>query len=123
MYRSMMQVYVEKSDKAVEFYQKVFDAKLVASHLNCDGTYMHAELDIYGQILAISEADQEKDRIEGNNMQFCLHFGEGNETIVTKIYDILKEDAKIDFPLCWCGYSPLMASLVDKFGVYWCIFV
>jgi len=123
VYRSMMQVYVNGSREAVELYQKAFDAKLVASYLNEDGTFMHAELDIYGQILAVSEATPEKSRVEGNCMQFCLHFGEDNEAIVQKAFDTLKEKAIIDFPLGKCDFSPLMTSLVDKFGIFWCIFI
>ncbi len=49
MQRSMMQIYVNESDNAVELYQKAFDAELVASYINSDGTYMHAELKVYGQ--------------------------------------------------------------------------
>lgn len=123
MYRSMMQVYVKGSDRAVGLYRKAFDAGLTASYPNPDGTFMHAELDVYGQILAVSEAPEGEERITGNTMQFCLHFGEGNEAQVRKAYGILKEDARIVYPLSPCGYSPLMADLIDRFGVRWCIFV
>ncbi len=40
----MMQVYVKGSNKAVEFYQRAFDAELGACYPNSDGTFMHAEL-------------------------------------------------------------------------------
>ena len=56
-------------------------------------------------------------------MQFCLHFESGEKDKVTKAYEILAENAeKIDYPLGPCSYSPHMASLIDKFGIYWCIF-
>ena len=122
MHRSMMQVYVKGSDMAVEFYQKAFDAELVCNHQNEDGTVAHAELDIYGQIFAICQT-RENDVNTGNTMQFCLHFGEGKEGIVRKAYDVLKDGAKITYPLSPCDWSPLMVGLVDKFGVNWCIFV
>lgn len=121
MYRSMMQVYVKESDKAVEFYQKVFDAKLVSAYQNEDGTYMHAELDVYGQILALSELN-EKEANPGNTMQFCLHFGEGSADKVYKIYEVLKEDASPHEPIRDTGFSKHCFWLIDKFGVYWCIF-
>lgn len=54
MRRSMIQTYVTDSMKAVEFYQKPFDAGLVESHMNPDGTYLHSELNVHGQILAVS---------------------------------------------------------------------
>ena len=123
MLRSMMQTYVKGSDKAVELYQKAFDAELGASYPHYDGTFMHAELNVYGQILAISEALKNKERITGNTMQFCLHFGEGKEELVQKAYNTLKDGAKILYPLSPCEYSTLMADLIDKYGVRWCIFV
>jgi len=117
----MMQVYVKKSDQAVPFYLNAFDAKLVCRHQNDDGTIAHAELDVFGQIMAICESDQ-KETITGNSMQFCLHFGEGKEELVRKIIDNLSEGGKFTYhgPTDW---SPLVAAIVDKFGVHWCIFV
>ena len=121
MHRSMMQVYVKRSDKALEFYQEAFDAKVMCAYPNDDGTYMHSELDVYGQIFAISE--ENPDTVTGNRMQFCLNFENGEKDKVTKAYDVLIEGAeKIDYPLGPCSYSPHMASLIDKFGVFWCIF-
>ena len=46
MKRSMMQAYVKGSDKAVELYQKAFNAKLISEYKNEDGSYIHAELDL-----------------------------------------------------------------------------
>lgn len=123
MHRSLMQTYVKESDKAVKLYQKAFDAELVASYPYPDGTYLHAELNVYGQILAISEAPNEEERITGTTMQFCLHFGEGKEELVQKAYDTLKEEAKVVYPLGPCDYSVLMVDLIDKYGVRWCLFV
>ena len=128
MKRSMMQVYVKGSDKAVAVYQSAFDAKLVASYPNDDGTYGHAELDVYGQILAIAECSdaytgKEEARVTGNTMQFCLHFGEGGEEKVQKAYDVLKVGATLLYPPGPCEYSPLTVDLIDAFGVRWCLFV
>ena len=121
MKRSMMQVYVKGSDKAFELYQKAFDAELGAQYKNDDGSYMHAELNAYGQILAISEADEAI--TAGSTMQFCFHFGEGEDEKVKKAYEVLKDGAEITHPLGPCSFSPLMSALIDKFGVSWCIFV
>lgn len=122
MKRSMMQVFVKGSDKALEFYQRVFDAKVICSYPNSDGTLMHSELDVFGQIMAVSELSDEK-AITGNTMMFCLDFGEGKEAIVSQTYDLLKDGAEIISPLGPCSYSPLEADLIDKFGIRWCIFV
>ncbi|HCL01501.1 MAG TPA: VOC family protein [Lachnoclostridium phytofermentans] len=123
MHRSMMQIYVRGSDRAVELYQKAFDAELVASYPHSDGTFMHAELNVYGQILAVSEALKDEEKITGTTMQFCLHFGEGKEDLVLKAYNILKNGAKILYPLSTCDFSELMVDLIDIYGVRWCIFV
>ncbi|MCL2313608.1 MAG: VOC family protein [Firmicutes bacterium] len=123
MFRSVLQVYVKDSINAVEFYREVFDAPLMADHKNKDGTYYeHAELDVYGQTLALMESSAEN-VIKGNTMQFFLHFGEGKEAVVHKIYDNLKDGAEIFYPLSPCDWSPLMTDLVDKYGVRWLIAV
>jgi PhnB protein len=120
MKRTLMQIYVKGSVEAVEFYQRAFDAKLGYNEKNPEGGYFHAELDVYGQILAISE---DSARNLGDAMQFCLHFDKDEKDKVAKAYSVLKNGArKIDHPLGPCVFSPYMASLVDKFGVYWCIF-
>lgn len=121
MLRSMMQVYVKDSVKAVQLYQKAFDAKLISEHKNDDGSYIHAELDVFGQILALSESREEKN-ITGNTMQFCLHFGEANKELVEKAFRVLEQDAQIFSPLGPCFFSSCMVSFIDKFGVSWCIF-
>ena len=115
-----MQIYVKGSVEAVEFYQNAFDAKLGFNEKNSEGEYLHAELDLFGQILAVSEG---KNNIIGNNMQFCLHFQNDEKNIVTKAFDVLKNGArKIDQPPGPCIFSPYMTSLIDKYDVYWCLF-
>jgi PhnB protein len=117
----MMEAIVKNSIEAVAFYQRAFNAKLTADYKNEDGSYAHAELDVYGQTLAIMELTD--DAIIGNTMMFCLHFGEGKEDLVKKAYDVLTEGAKIISALEPCEYSPLQTDIIDKFGVRWCIFV
>ena len=126
MYRSMMQVFVKDSGRALEFYRRAFDAKIKCDHRNADGTVAHAELDIYGQVLAIMELP-EGEANRGSTMQFCLHFGKGKEAVVKKIYESLKEDCiAITAPITGpgeCPWSPCLFGLIDRFGVNWCIFV
>jgi len=113
-----------KSVEAVEFYQKAFDAKLGRTAKNDDGSYMHAELDVYGQIIAIAEAwPMDKELVPGTIVQFNLHFTRDSEAIVKKAYDVLKEGANVHTPLGECFFSPLMFGLVDKYGVDWCVFI
>ena len=126
MKRSLMHAYVRGSDKAVPFYQEAFDAPLVSSYLNDDGTFYHAEIDIQGQIFSLSErsSDTTGDKsVIGNIMQFCLHYGEGCEAELQKAYEVLKTDATILVPLTPCDFSPLMVDLIDKYGVRWGLFI
>lgn len=124
MYRSMMQIYVKGSGEAVELYLKAFNATLGFNVKSSDDTYYHAELDICSHILAVAEANDGMDkRITGNTMQFCFHYGEGNEDMVKQAHEILKEGSEILFPLGPCDFSPLMTDFIDKFGVRWCLFV
>lgn len=124
MHRSMMQVYVKGSREAVELYVKAFHATLGFHVKNSDDSYYHSELDICGHILAIAEAnDGMEKRITGNTMQFCLHYGEGNEKQLKEAYEVLKEGSEILFPLGPCDYSSLSADFIDKYGVRWCLFV
>jgi PhnB protein len=124
----MMQVYVKRSNEAVALYQEAFDAVLISSYPYEDGTFMHSELDIQGEILAVSERNSENSILgeemnTGNIMQFCLHYGEGNEEKVRKAYEVLKIDATIFVPLAPCEFSSLMTDFIDKYGVRWCLFV
>ncbi len=121
MLRSMMQIYIKSSVEAVKLYQKAFDARLVSEHKNDDGSYLHAELDAHGQILAISEAADE--RVPGNTMQFCFQLEESEIEKVKNAYEALKEGADIAYPLGECFYSKCMFGLVDRFGVNWCMFI
>lgn len=116
-----MQIYTKGSTAAVELYQKAFDAVLGYNVKSPDGTFYHAELDVYGQITAVAEST-DNNRITGNTMQFCLHFGEGEENTVKKAYEVLKDGAEILVPIGPCEFSPCMADLIDRFGVRWCLF-
>ena len=83
--------------------------------------FMHAELNAFGQILAISEASD--DKISGDIMQFCFHFEEDEIEKVKHAYEVLKDGAKILYPIGECFFSKCMFGLVDKFGINWCLFI
>ncbi len=121
MLRSMMQVYVKDSAAAVACYEKAFDTQVKNAHLHDDGGYLHAELDVYGQILALSE-QAAPNAVSGNTMQFCLHFKTGDRAKIERAYDVLKEGATLEHPLGPTFYSDCMAALIDRFGVRWCLF-
>lgn len=121
MKRSLMQIYVKGSVEAVDLYKKAFDAEVLDLYPNGNGGYAHSELSVQGQVIAVTELTG--DTIVGNTMQFCFQFGPGGEVNVRKAYDVLKDGARIDVPIGPCDYSECMVSLVDRFGVRWCLFV
>ena len=119
----MFQIFVKNSVEAVKFYQKAFDANLDCEYFNEEKTaYMHAELNVYGQILAVSELPEQTPNT-GNTMMLCLHFGKGNADKVYKAYEVLEEDAQPhEIVGDSLGYSKHGFVLVDKYGVWWCVF-
>lgn len=122
MKRSVFQAYVRGSVEAVKLYQEAFGAELLEYYLHPDGTYYHSELNVCGQILAVSELPPEQGPAGGSTMRFCLHFGPEEEALARKAYDALRQGGQVSFPLGPCDHCPLMADLVDPFGVRWCLF-
>ena len=55
MLRSLFQCYIRNSLEAVEAYRTAFGAELTSQTLSAEGVNIHTELDLGGQILAISE--------------------------------------------------------------------
>jgi PhnB protein len=128
MFRSILQIYVKGSDEAFEFYKKAFDAKIGFQDVDENGTVIHRELDVCGQAIAVGEANDTTQsdgnkRITGNNMQFCIQFGEGQEDKVRKAYEVLVESSEIITPFGELFFSPCGVELIDKYGVWWCLFV
>lgn len=121
MKRTLFQVYITHGREAVERYQEAFDAEIMSSYLNDDGSYYHCELNIYGQILAVSEHNEVS--ICGNTMQLCLHFEKGEEALLEKAYEVFYGDAQIFHALGPCDYCDMMADFIDVYGVRWCLFV
>jgi len=128
MFRSILQIYVKGSDEAFEFYKKAFNARIGFQDVDENGTVIHRELDVCGQAIAVGEANNITQsggnrRITGNTMQFCLQFGEGKEDKVRKAYEILVDSSEIITPFGELFFSPCGVELIDKYGVWWCLFV
>ena len=120
MKRSMMQVFVKGSFEALELYKQAFDGEVLCAYEDGKGGYAHSEINIYGQVLAVSECFEEV--AVGNTMMFCFEFGEGGENLIKKAYEVLKNGAKVENPPQKCDYSLCQCVLTDKFGVTWCLF-
>jgi PhnB protein len=128
MFRSILQIYVKGSDEAFEFYKKAFEAKIGFQDIDEKGTVIHRELDVCGQAIAVGEAHDitragGNKRLTGNTMQFCIQFGEGQENKVHRAYETLLEGSEIITPFGELFFSPCGVELIDKYGVWWCLFV
>ena len=123
-----LQAYLHGSIAAVELYQKAFGATLGYHERHPDGTFLHAELYVDGELLlAVSEANNtlaKDSRMKFSAtsypaMNFCVTLK--NERAVEKAYDVLQEDANILYPLGSLPWSRCCANLIDRFGVFWYI--
>ena len=128
MFRSILQIYVKGSDEAFELYKRAFDAQIGYQDIDENGKIIHRELDVCGQAIAVGEANDDTraggvKRITGNTMQFCIQFGEGQEEKVKKAYDTLLEGCTIITPFNELFFSPCGVELIDRYGVWWCLFV
>ena len=123
--RTMLQLNLTGCDGAMKFYQEAFDGKILCDHRSPhDGSVAHAEMDCFGQVVAFSEWDKHKSM--SMTMQFCFHFESGSEAAIRKAYGVLKKGAMIwsalDDPLDPCDYADCQFALIDKYGVFWCLF-
>ena len=116
--------------EAVSFYQRAFGATLGYHVLNEDGTYMHTELNLDGQnLLSLSESGSDVGKETLHNcspsnyptMNFCVQL-EDIEA-VKKAYEILIENGNILLPLGELPWSKCCANVIDRFGIFWYIYV
>ncbi len=124
MRRLLLQIYAKNRAEAFEFYKDVFQAEIGYCDKADDGTIVHAELNICGQSIAVGELYYDKEHaVPGNTMQFCMQFEPGEEHIIERAYEKMKDGGKILNPLGPCFFSPLMTDVIDKYGVHWCLFI
>ena len=125
-----LQVYLQGSLEAVAFYQRAFGATLGTHVFHPDGTYLHAELMVDGELLmALSEANNQI-ASDGRMAYSATTYPAMNFTVnlksehaVENAYEVLKENANILYPLGSLPWSARCANLVDRFGVFWYISV
>jgi len=119
--RVMFQLYITNCDEAIKFYQEAFDGKILCDHRNPDNSVAHAEMEAFGQIIAFTEWS--KNKAFSMTMEFCFHFEKGQEAAIQKAYNVLKDGAMIWSALEEpCGYAECQFELIDKYGVFWCLF-
>ncbi len=128
MFRSILQIYVKGSEEAFEFYKRAFDASIGFQDIDENGVVIHRELDVCGQAIAVGEAHNNTraggdKRITGNTMQFCIQFEVGQEDRVRKAYETLFDGSEIIVPYGELFFSSCGVELIDKYGIWWCLFV
>ena len=125
-----MFIYVENVDEAVEFYQKVFNAKIqeTGTWKKEDGTYEICAFELEeGTSFSVAKREGEYavegEANTGNIMQMCMLYKKENASELEKAYETLKEDSKILIPLKAVEFTSHTCDLIDKYGVRWCLMV
>jgi len=120
-------LYLRNSISAVDFYMKAFNMTLGYNAKNKDGSYLHAELLKNGNsIFAVSESSDEaivKTMLgtQYPTMSYGINFDSDEE--LNHAYSMLIDGGRILRPLGPLPWSPCSADVVDRFGVYWYIYV
>jgi uncharacterized glyoxalase superfamily protein PhnB len=120
-------LYVKNSVEALDFYLNAFGMQSGYNAKNDDGTFLHAELVKGGRtIFAVSESN-EPDIVkamlatERPTMSYGISL-ESNEEL-DHAYKRLAEGGHVLRELGSLPWSPRSADVVDKYGVYWYIYV
>lgn len=116
-------IYVKNSKEAVALYCEVFGLTLGYHVLDEDGNYFHSEL-MNGEqpFLAVAEAN-ESNLPNGINMAYTnpveLGFTAESMEDFDRVFALLKEDGKIIMEPCELPWSPMSATVMDKYGIRW----
>ena len=124
-------VFIKNTVEAADFYTEAFGLTLGGFEKNPDGTYMHAPL-LNGddEIFCLSESDNKpllemtlNSTLENNRP--IMSYGIDFETVeeLEKAYEMLIKEGTIIFPLGNLPWNTLGADVIDKYGVYWYIYV
>ena len=125
-------LYVKNSIEAVEFYKEAFGMTLGYDEKFPDGTFLHAVLlKNDEEIFAVSESKDNnalvdlllKSTIEHSRPTMSLGIDFDNEEDIKKAYEMLSTNGNVLYPLSPLPWSPCAADVVDKFGVYWYIYM
>jgi PhnB protein len=120
-------LYLRNSIDAVTYYMKAFKMTLGYNVKNPDGSYLHAELMKDGDsIFAVSESHDEGIRkvmlnTQWPTMSYGINFD--NEDDLNFAYSMLCNGGHILRSMGPLPWTPRAADVVDRFGVYWYIYV
>jgi PhnB protein len=120
-------LYLRNSNDAVIYYMMAFNMTLGYNVKNPDGSYLHAELLKDGKsIFAVSETTDDEIRkvmltTHWPTMSYGINFD--NDEELDFAYSVLCNGGHVLRPIGPLPWSPRSADIVDKFGVYWYIYV
>ena len=124
-------LYIHNTQEAAALYQQAFGLTLGYSVLNPDGSYLHASLCRDGQeIFAVSESRNDalvsllrSADIRTNRPIANLGLDFPTEAKVRHAFALLAKEGTVTLPLQALPWCPLAGEVVDKYGVYWYIYL
>lgn len=126
-----MTLYIQNTVEAVDFYKEAFGLTLGYNEKFPDGTYMHAELQKDGNtVFAVSENKNcelvkvmhDLTKSEVSPTTSCgINFD--TEDAIKKAYDMLSKEGTVRRSLGSLPWSVCSADVLDKYGVYWYIYM
>lgn len=126
-----MTLYIKNTLEAVDFYQKAFGMTLGYNEKFPNGTYMHAELQKDGKtIFAVSETKNDElitimHELAKKKVPPTTSCGINFDTeeAIKVAFDMLAKEGIVYRPIGELPWSPCSADVLDKFGVYWYIYM
>jgi len=109
-----------RCDEAISLYEMAFGTKIDFIDRNEAGGVLHAEMHIHGQRVMMND-NHGSVRVEDFSMQMVLIFK--TEEQFLQCYKILKDEAILADVPEKTFYSPLVANVMDKFGIRWGLMV
>jgi PhnB protein len=115
---------LKEAAKAIEFYQKAFDAQLVERHDTDDGRIMHAVMQIGDSLVMLADEFPEygcgitsPQQLKGSSVLFHLYV----EDVDAAFDKAVKAGAKVNMPVADMFWGDRYGQLEDPFGHHWSI--
>ncbi len=122
-------MFMGKTAEAMKFYQSVLGGELIMQTYKDagfphdpkdDNLVIHADLKNDALSFMASDGNEEKPvKMMGDTIQ--LSIVGSDEALLTKYFNRLAEDGKVDLPLAKQFWGDVYGQLTDKFGVHWMV--
>ncbi len=113
--------------QAIAFYEKAFDTRAYMVYYagdengNLTDTVEHSEMKIHGSRIMLNDRFDTA-AVNGHpQIQLVIVFETKEELL--KSYRVINNNIIEITPLCEVDYSPLLTTIIDKFGIQWCFMV